>query len=259
MYPLNTRLTDIVQESPSIRTFFFNRYFDVNAGQFVMVWIHGVDEIPMALSYSNGITVQKVGDATSRLFELGRGNTVGIRGPFGNGFTLPNKDENILIVAGGLGAAPLAPLAEYAMEMGTKVTTILGARSSSELIFKKRFSGAGKLYITTDDGSSGTHGFVTDVMTDIDFSEYDRIYICGPEVMMKCSFDILENTEDVLDKTEFNLHRYFKCGIGICGACCMDPKGLRVCKDGPVLKGSELIDSEFGVYKRDASGKRISI
>ncbi|MFP4654319.1 MAG: dihydroorotate dehydrogenase electron transfer subunit [Methanohalobium sp.] len=259
MYPINTGLIDIVQESPSTRTFFFNRYFDVNAGQFVMVWIHGVDEIPMALSYSNGITVQKVGDATSRLFELEKGYTLGIRGPFGKGFTLPGKDENILIVAGGLGAAPLAPLAEYAMELGTDVTTILGARSSSELIFKKRFSNTGKLYITTDDGSSGTQGFVTDVMVNVDLSEYDRIYICGPEVMMDCIFDILQNTEDVLEKTEFNLHRYFKCGIGICGACCMDSRGLRVCKDGPVLKGTQLVDSEFGVYKRDASGKRTSI
>ncbi|WP_292484327.1 dihydroorotate dehydrogenase electron transfer subunit [Methanohalobium sp.] len=259
MYPLNTRLINIVQESPSTRTFFFDRYFDANAGQFLMVWVHGVDEIPMTLSYNSGITVQKVGDATSRLFKMEKGDTIGLRGPFGNGFTLPKKSDKILLVAGGLGAAPLAPLAEYSFKNGVDVTTILGARSSTELIFGKRFSSAGDLYITTDDGTSGTCGFVTDILTNLNLSDYDRIYTCGPEVMLGCIFNMLQDEKYVLEKTEFNLHRYFKCGIGVCGACCIDPKGLRVCKDGPVFKGTELIDSEFGEYKRDASGKKVNI
>lgn len=256
---LNATIIKTVEESPSIRTFYFDASFDsATPGQFLMVWVRGVDEIPMTLSYKNAITVQKVGDATSRLFELGEGDSVGIRGPSGKGFTLLGKGDRILVVAGGVGAAPLAPLAEYAEGAGVEVTTILGARNADELVFKNRFSEAGILHITTDDGSEGRRGFVTDTLSELDLSAYDRIYTCGPEVMMARVFDILQNA-GALDWSEFSLHRYFKCGIGVCGACCMDPSGLRVCKDGPVFNGTQLVGSEFGKYKRSASGQRVGI
>jgi dihydroorotate dehydrogenase electron transfer subunit len=259
MRPVNALITRIVEESPSIKTFFFDVSFDsAIAGQFVMVWVRGFDEIPMTLSYKNAITVQKVGDATSRLFELGEGDSVGIRGPFGKGFTLPEKDDRILVVAGGVGAAPLAPLAEYAEGAGAEVTTILGAQNADELVFKNRFSAAGTLHITTDDGSEGRKGFVTDALSELDISGYDRIYTCGPEVMMARVFDILRDA-GALDRAEFSLHRYFKCGIGVCGSCCMDPSALRVCKDGPVFNGMQLVGSEFGKYKRSASGQRVEV
>ena len=257
MRPINATIIKAVQESPSTKTFFFDVSFeDAQPGHFAMVWVRGVDEIPMGLSYKNGVTVQKVGDATSRLSELDVGDSVGLRGPFGNGFTLPQKGEKILIIAGGVGSAPLAPLAEYAADAGADVTTILGARTCDELVFEDRFSKAGKLYMTTDDGSAHRCGFVTDVLADLEMVHYDRVHVCGPEPMMSCVFDMLQ-AADVLEKSEFSMHRYFKCAIGVCGACCMDPKGLRVCKDGPVLNGSLLIDSELGKYKRAASGQRI--
>ncbi|WP_406659768.1 dihydroorotate dehydrogenase electron transfer subunit [Methanolobus sp. ZRKC3] len=256
MYPTNVKITKIVHESPSTRTFFFDREFDdAQPGQFVMVWIRGVDEIPMTLAYKNAITVQKVGDATEKLFELKEGDELGIRGPFGNGYTIPEKDENILIVAGGVGSAAIALLAEYAMNAGACVTTILGARNADELLFIDRFAACGSLHITTDDGSAHRCGFVTDVLSEFDSSRFDRIYTCGPEMMMKCIFGILSK-EEVLDRTEFSLHRYFKCAIGVCGACCMDNGGLRVCKDGPVFNGMQLIDSEFGNYMRGPSGNK---
>ncbi|MGP8320729.1 MAG: dihydroorotate dehydrogenase electron transfer subunit, partial [Methanosarcinaceae archaeon] len=246
MRPINVTITNIVEESPSTRTFFFDTSFDsAIPGQFVMIWIRGVDEIPMTLAYNNAITVQKVGDATSALFELDVGDSLGIRGPFGNGFTLPQRDERILLIAGGVGAAPLAPLAEYSMCAGSDVTTILGARNADELIFADRFMAAGVLYITTDDGSKGRGGFVTDVLNEVDISEYDKIYTCGPEIMMARVLEILRNA-GAHGRAEFSLHRYFKCGIGVCGACCIDPHGLRVCKDGPVFNGELLVGSEFG-------------
>ena len=259
MRPINVTITKTVDESPSTRTFFFDRSFEIaTPGQFVMVWIHGVDEVPMTLAYNNAITVQKVGDATSALFDLKEGDSLGIRGPFGNGFTLPQKDEKVLLIAGGVGSAPLAPLADNAKSAGSDVTTILGARNSDELIFPDRLRAAGTLNITTDDGSEGRGGFVTDVLNEIDISEYDRIYTCGPEIMMVRVFDILRDA-DAHGRTEFSLHRYFKCAIGVCGACCMDPLGLRVCKDGPVFNGELLVDSEFGEYKRGASGIRVGV
>jgi len=256
MYPVDVTITEVVQESPSTKTFFFDKSFEeALPGQFVMVWIRGTDEIPMTLSYRNAITVQKVGDATEKMFELQEGDHLGIRGPFGKGFTLPQADEKVLLVAGGVGAAAIALLAEYSMSVGSSVTMILGARNADEMLFLDRLTPCGGLHLTTDDGSAHRCGFVTDVLVETDTLEFDRIYTCGPEMMMKCVFGILEE-QGSLEKTEFSLHRYFKCGIGVCGACCMDGDGLRVCKDGPVFNGSQLVDSEFGKYMRGPSGNK---
>ncbi|MGB9929741.1 MAG: dihydroorotate dehydrogenase electron transfer subunit [Methanosarcina sp.] len=262
MLPLNATITKITDESPSVRTFFFDFEFEtMKPGQFVMVWVRSVDEIPMGLSRSNSITVQKVGEATSKLFELKEGDSFGLRGPFGKGFTLPEGGEEslkILIIAGGVGAAPLAPYAEAACAAGSEVNTVLGARSAEDLLFEERFAKGGEVYISTDNGSKGTKGFVTDVLKGLNLSDYDKIAVCGPEIMMASVFRLLEE-RNVLEKAEFSLHRYFKCGIGVCGACCIDKFGLRVCKDGPVFSGVQLLDSELGKYTRDASGRRIKI
>jgi len=259
MLPLNATIVRINEESPSIRTFFFDFQFEtMKPGQFVMVWVRGVDEVPMGLSSKNSITVQKVGEATSKLFELKEGDSFGLRGPFGNGFSLPLKGEKTLVIAGGVGAAPLIPYAEAARNAGSEVHTVLGARSAGDLIFEKRFSEAGNIYISTDDGSKGTKGFVTDVLNGLSLSVYDRIAVCGPEIMMVSVFRLLEDKK-ILEKSEFSLHRYFKCGIGVCGACCIDKSGLRVCRDGPVFSGLQLLDSELGKYMRDASGRRVKI
>ena len=259
MLPLNATILQITEESPFVRTFFFDLHFEtMKPGQFVMVWVRGIDEVPMGLSRINSITVLKVGETTSKLFELKEGDSFGLRGPFGRGFSLPSKNEKILIIAGGVGAAPLSPYAEAAYAAGSEVHTILGARSADELIFEKRFLKVGKVYISTDDGSKGTKGFVTDVFKELDFSVYDKILICGKESMMVSIFRLIKDRK-VLEKTEFSLQRYFKCGIGICGSCCIDRSGSRVCKEGPVFSGVQLLDSEFGGYDRDASGRRVKI
>jgi dihydroorotate dehydrogenase electron transfer subunit len=259
MLPLNATVLQITEESPSVRTFFFDLHFEtMEPGQFVMVWVRGVNEVPMGLSRINSITVLKVGETTSKLFELKEGDSFGLRGPFGRGFSLPSENEKILIIAGGVGAAPLSPYAEAAYAVGSEVHTILGARSADELIFEKRFLGAGKIYISTDDGSKGIKGYVTDVLKGLDLSAYDKIAICGKELMMVSVFRLIKDRK-VLEKAEFSLHRYFKCGIGICGSCCIDRSGFRVCKEGPVFSGMQLLDSEFGRYERDASGRRVQI
>ncbi|MDO9097325.1 MAG: dihydroorotate dehydrogenase electron transfer subunit [Candidatus Methanoperedens sp.] len=248
MRPVNAVITKIVDETPAIRTFYFDTSFEPVPGQFVMVWIRGVDEIPMALSCDNAITVQKVGHATSALFEIKDGGSIGIRGPFGNGFDI--KKGHIALVAGGLGAAPLAPLAEKARSAGIKVTTLLGAKTKEELLFRERFEAVGEVLVATDDGSEGKHGYVTQLLDDA--KKYSQIYCCGPEIMMKKVLDKV-----VPAKAQFSLHRYIKCGIGICGACCVD--GLRVCKDGPVFSGDVLKRTEFGVYRRNECGGRVRV
>ncbi|WNY25332.1 dihydroorotate dehydrogenase electron transfer subunit [Methanolapillus millepedarum] len=256
--PKNAKIVKIIDEAQNQkRTLLFDVDFEKAApGQFCMVWIRGTDEIPLGCSSKNGVTFQVVGDATKTLFDLKVGDSVGLRGPFGHGFSLPKKGDNILIVAGGIGAAPLAPLAEKSKEIGAKVTTILGARSGNDLIFEKRFKEIGNVLLTTDDGSLGRKGFVTTVLSEQNLSEYSKIYVCGPEIMMKFVMDILIQ-KNAVEKSEFSMERYFKCGIGVCGACCMDETGVRICKDGPVFPGTALLNSEFGKYHRDASGKRI--
>jgi len=246
--PVTVTITIIRKETANIRTFFFDHEIVFSPGQFVMVWVPGVDEIPMALSTPNSITVQNVGDATGALFGMKPGDKLGIRGPFGNGFS---KGEKVLAIAGGVGAAPLLPLAKSDCVM----TMLLGARTESELLFVDTLDECTDVLIATDDGTQGHHGFVTALMDDLNLSIYDRIAVCGPEVMMRSV--LAKVTEKGLEhKTEFALHRYMKCGVGVCGSCCIDPSGLRVCRDGPVFTGDVLQKSEFGHYMRDAAGRK---
>jgi dihydroorotate dehydrogenase electron transfer subunit len=249
--PVQVTLTEIKNETPSVRTFFFDRSFSFEPGQFVMVWIPGIDEIPMALSSANSITVQKAGDATGAMFGLEAGASLGIRGPFGNGFT---RGEKMLAIAGGVGAAPLLPLARSDCVM----TMLLGARTEKELLFVDQLDESTDVIIATDDGSLGQRGFVTDLMKEIGLAAYDRIVVCGPEPMMRAVLAMIDSV-GFAAKTEFSLHRYMKCGVGICGSCCIDPDGLRVCRDGPVFSGDQLKKSEFGHYVRDASGRKKNI
>ena len=182
--PVIVTLTKVIDESPSIKTFVFDKVFDIRPGQFCMVWIPGVDEIPMAFSAANSITVMKVGDATASLFELKAGDKIGIRGPFGNGF---HPEGKTLAIAGGIGVTPLFTLAAT----GEVDTFILGARTRTELIFTEELEMVTDLKIATDDGTFGYHGFVTGIMDSLDISEYDSICVCGPEMMMKGILDRL--------------------------------------------------------------------
>jgi dihydroorotate dehydrogenase electron transfer subunit len=249
--PVPVTVERVKQETPSVRTFFFDRSFPFSPGQFVMVWVPGTDEIPMALSSENSITVQKVGDATAALFGIEKGGKLGIRGPFGNGFS---KAEKVLAIAGGVGAAPLLPLARADCVM----TLLLGARTETELLFVDLLDECTDVVIATDDGSLGLKGFVTQLMDDLNLGAYDRFAVCGPEVMMRAVLAKVEE-KGISHKAEFSLQRYMKCGVGVCGSCCIDPSGLRVCRDGPVFTGDKLLKSEFGHYMRDASGRKKNI
>lgn len=246
--PIGVTLKEIIQETPSIRTFVFDREIASRPGQFVMVWVPGVDEVPMALSSPSSITVLEVGDATAALFAMREGDRIGIRGPYGNGFAVTGRT---LAIAGGVGASPLLPL----VAAGQVDTFLLGGRTASELLFADRIREAATLMVATDDGTAGHHGFVTNLISRVDLADFSHICVCGPEVMMAAVLGILDR-EGCAERGQFSLHRYMKCGVGLCGSCCTDPHGLRVCRDGPVFSGDVLLGSEFGHYARDASGRR---
>ncbi len=244
--PVPVTITRVVQESPTVTTIFFDTVFSSCPGQFVMVWVPGIDEIPMALSYPNAITVQRVGEATTALVTKKKGDIIGIRGPFGNGFSVTGR---ALAVAGGVG---IAPLARIGLEF-PDVTFLLGARTSEELIFYEVLSSACDVRVATDDGSAGFHGYVAGLLATINLDEYETIVVCGPDPMMRSILSVLESRK-ALEKSQFSMHRYMKCGVGLCGSCCIDPDGVCVCKDGPVFSGQMLIKSELGKYHRNAAG-----
>ncbi len=252
MRPISARILEIVPETPTVRTLRFDHSLDPVPGQYLMVWVRGVDEVPMSISYRDGITVQLVGEATREIFDLEVGESLGLRGPLGNGFTL--SGEKILLIGGGVGAAPLALLGEAAAEEGVEVSTLLGSRCCDEILFRERFERIGELVMTTDDGSQGICGRASAGLPALHLQEFDQIYLCGPEPMMA---DIIGRCPGMETKIQASIDRYFKCGMGICGSCCLDPSGIRVCIEGPVFKADQLVGTEFGRYKRGASGLKI--
>jgi len=251
------KIKKIVSETPSIKSF----YFDIDdeskimPGQFYMVWLPGLDEIPMSISKIGkemGFTVHKVGDATARLHEMKVGDRLGVRGPYGNGFRIIGN--NILVVGGGTGIAPLLPAVERARMKEREVTVVLGAKTASELLFQLKLTRLvleDKMHVCTDDGSAGFKGNAAEKAEElIKEGSFDQVLVCGPEVMMK---RVIKSAEKRKIPSFASVERYMKCGLGICDSCALD--GYHVCKEGPVFDGKTLLKiKEFGKYRRKASG-----
>ncbi len=248
------------KESPTSKTISFSYPMRAWPGQFVMVWIPGVDEIPMSLSRidrdAKEITVEKVGDATAALHALKPGMKIGIRGPYGNGYVLPRK-KRYLLVAGGSGAASLAPVLDIAPRLGSKAAAVIGAKSSSKLIMEKRFrASAESLAVTTDDGSRGCKGFATKAAEHmLDEVDFDLVLTCGPEVMME---RVVALARERKVPVQASLERYMKCGLGVCGSCALGR--FRVCADGPVFSGAQLAKcADFGKAKLAPDGRSVKL
>ena len=136
--PKITKILEVKNEAKDIKTITFKYPKDAKPGQFFMIWIPGVDEIPMSISDIDkdikAITFRKVGEATSALYKLKKGEHIGVRGPNGNGFQL--KKKHILFVAGGTGVATLAPAVEHAVKNKSISTVVIGAKTADELFFE---------------------------------------------------------------------------------------------------------------------------
>jgi len=255
-YPSVTKITETTKENSDVKTLFFEYPKKSIPGQFFMIWIPGIDEIPMSASYFNSsikaITFKRIGDATKALFELKKGDKIGVRGPYGNGFKI--NGTRILFVGGGTGIATIAPSVKEAISKNISSTVILGVKNKNELFFENRIKKYGAdVHISTDDGSKGHKGFATDLAKKLlEEKKFNSVLTCGPEIMMKKLLEISEGIH-----FQASLERYMKCGFGICGQCCVD-KGLRVCVEGPVFDGITLKNIEdFGIFKRDATGRKV--
>lgn len=242
-----------VRETPTQCTLVLDWATRAVPGQFVMVWIPGVDEVPMGfsrISPSAAITIQRMGEATEALCSLSTGDKVGVRGPLGRGFR-PVEHERVLLVGGGNGTAPLVPLAETLVSMGCDLTVAVGAKTADELLFIDRLTEfvGGTVNIATDDGTAGHAGFVTTLAHDL-MEGMDRVYTCGPEIMMR---KVAESCWDLGIPFQASLERYMKCGVGLCDACAMGSH--LVCRDGPVFDGDDLRNvPDFGAFRRSPSG-----
>lgn len=252
------KVAEHTSESPTVKTMRFQDSLDGTPGQFVMVWIPGVDEFPMSVSYFGdrfGITYQIVGDGTRALAKVPQGGTVGIRGPYGRGFAV--TEGKVMVVAGGMGIAPTAPLVEEAVKKGVSVDLALGAKTSSELVFERRCVEAGaNVELSTDDGSKGHRGFVTSLAEMLlDKGQYDCVYTCGPEKMIVKMTALCRGRELPM---QASVERLMKCGIGVCDSCALD--GKHVCKDGPVFGLDELERfDDLGKAKLDKTGRKMGI
>lgn len=274
------KIKDIINECKGVKTIYFNMkegnhggYFVPKAGQFVMVWVPGVDEVPMSLSSYDDkgnwtITVKDVGECTNAIHNLEIGDFIGIRGPLGNNFILPNdSSKKLILIGGGIGIAPLKCLSLEIMKKFFEFTVIEGAKIGEEIMFINDFQSFDHEYseiiYSTDDGSYGLKGFASETFESLvkNYSKSEipnlMAYTCGPEKMI---FKVFQICERYNIKLQASLERIMRCGCGLCGLCAVDPLGLLVCKDGPVFDSKNLRQmDDFGKYKRDFSGRKIPL
>lgn len=233
-------------EAPEIGT-------STRPGQFVMVRcgkdtllrrplsVHQVDKDKLALLFA------VVGKGTNWLSQRRAGDTVDIFGPLGNGFTIHPDSKYLLLLAGGIGIAPLRLLVDVAVRQGIKVTLLMGARSATHLLpLPAGLLNEGgmpsniNVVNATDDGSKGFKGLATDLIAAY-IGEADQIFACGPVDMYRTMVTLSQQFPK-LKSAQLSLEIMMGCGMSVCYACTIRTKnGLKqVCQDGPVFELSEL-------------------
>lgn len=220
-------------------------------GQFVQVRVDNSPKTflrrPISINYVDRennqlwLLIQLVGEGTRKLAEANKGDIINLMLPLGNGFTIPkdNKDQKLLLVGGGVGTAPMLYLGAYLKGLGFKPCFLLGARSKNDLLQLDRFEELGQTFMTTEDGSLGEKGFVTNhsILKDVRF---DHIYTCGPKPMMMA---VAKFASANSISCEVSLENTMACGIGAC-LCCVeklkDEHHVCVCTEGPVFNINKL-------------------
>jgi NAD(P)H-flavin reductase len=228
-------------------------------GQFNMVYVFGVGEIPISISGDPDApevlvhTTRAVGTVTKAMAKLRRGDVLGIRGPYGTPWPVARAHgQDVIIVAGGIGLAPLRPALYHVVshrERFGKVVLLYGTRTPADILFRTELENWRArfdldIYVTVDRAMSGWKGNVGVVTTMIPKAPFDPrnsvAMICGPEIMMR--FTAMEMVKRGLqsDSIFISLERNMKCGIGLCGHCQFGP--VFVCKDGPVFPYTQVKD-----------------
>ncbi|WP_333654205.1 FAD/NAD(P)-binding protein [Dissulfurispira sp.] len=256
--PLSGKIEEITELTGDVRLFKVKTgaSIDYVPGQFFMVSFWGAGEVPISvasLPEKNGtieLCIRKTGVVTSAIHSLETRQTIGLRGPYGNGFPIDiSKGRDVVMVAGGIGIAPLRPLIKQFIknhnEVG-KVTLLYGSRTPDEIIFRdevEEWEKAGiTVVLTADKGSdkwNGSVGLVTGLWPEVRTGFKRAVaYICGPEVMIKAAMRDLFFLGMPDEKIITTLESHMKCGVGKCGHCYAGPK--YICTDGPVFSYREI-------------------
>ena len=222
---------------------------EIKAGQFVQVRVddaqHTYLRRPISIhdvDYQNRtitLLVQRVGEGSNKIADTELNDTLNIIYPLGNGFTIPEKNQNAILVGGGIGIAPLYYLGKMLKAKGIEPQFLLGGRSKSDLIMLEDFESVGKVYITTNDGSLGEEGFVTQHSI-WKKKKFDMIYTCGPKPMMMA---LTKMARENNIECEVSLENLMACGLGAC-LCCVENTiegHVCVCKEGPVININKLL------------------
>ena len=186
--------------------------------------------------------IKKMGHGSTALSKLQHGDMLNVILPLGKGFSLQDVTDHgrALLIGGGVGIAPMFISAKYLKKHNKKFDVLMGGKTTSDLLLLEKFQRLGNVYCTTEDGSSGTKGFVTDhACMKENLRDYDKIFCCGPEPMMKAVAKIAKNSDTYC---EVSLENKMGCGFGVC-LCCVTPTttGNRcVCTEGPVFNINEL-------------------
>ena len=199
--------------------------------------IHAVDRERNLVEF----LIQMVGQGTQSLAGLKQGDTVNVLLPLGNGFSYRTTHvARPLLVGGGVGVAPLLFLGQEFAAHGIRPTFLFGGRTEGLILRKEEFQKYGDLFMTTEDGSAGEKGFVTNHSLLLDSENFDRIYACGPTPMLKAVARWAKEHETAC---EVSLEPRMACGIGACLCCVVDTAdqgNVCVCKEGPVFEIERL-------------------
>ena len=218
-------------------------------GQFVEVRVDGSPSTflrrPISINFVDRtnnelwLLVATVGEGTKALAKLQAGDSLNCVLPLGNGFTPARTGEKVLLIGGGVGVAPLLYMGAEMRQAGIEPTFLLGARTAQDLLMTDIFNRYGRVYVTTEDGSEGEKGFVTNHSI-LEQEQFDRISTCGPTPMMKA---VARLAKDKGIACEVSLENLMACGLGAC-LCCVEKTtegNVCVCKDGPVFDISKLM------------------
>ncbi len=221
---------------------------EIKPGQFVQVRVDGSPSTylrrPISIhdvdfqNHEITLLVQQIGEGTRHLAAAEIGDTINVVLPLGNGFSMPEKGEKCLLVGGGIGIAPLYYFAKMLVEKGIRPALLLGGKSKSDLIRLEDYQRFGESFVTTEDGTLGEKGFVTQHSV-WQKQSFDKIYVCGPKPMMKAVAK-LASEKNVW--CEVSLENLMACGLGACLCCVEDTVDghVCVCNEGPVFNTRRL-------------------
>jgi len=236
--------------------------YSFEPGQFNMLYMPGIGEAPISVSSSPSEhellhTIRIAGDVTTALSNLNVGDTLLFRGPYGKGWPMEElKDRSLMIVAGGLGIAPIRPVIReiisrgmHCPALGKRPILLYGSKTPKDILFRDefpRFRDVFDVFLSVDRADPemvwrGNVGLVTELFRKITFEPLNTVvFICGPEIMMERGITEILSSGVPEEKIYLSMERNMNCGTGVCGHCFFGPRFI--CKDGPVFRYTEVRD-----------------